>query len=113
MNRLNEITFNSSLIKELRAIAFVNKLIEEDWLKEKHKGKLKHVILHAIRSEGVLSDLSVASKFNTDWQFLLYLMDLGREEAGKWLKKNFASIGNRPTVDLRSDILGTGDRTSP
>ena len=111
MNRLNEITFNSSLIKELRAIAFVNKLIEEDWLKAKHKGKLKHVILHAIRSEGVLSDLSVASKFNTDWQFLLYLRDLGREEAGKWLKKNFASIGKRSTVDLHSDFLDSGDRT--
>jgi NTE family protein len=108
MNRLNEITFNSSLLKEMRAIAFVTKLIEEDWLQEEHKGKLKQLIMHSIRAEGVLSDLSVASKFNTDWHFLLYLRDLGRDEAGKWLKHNFASIGKRSTIDVRSEFLDLG-----
>jgi NTE family protein len=108
MNRLNEITFNSSLLKEMRAIAFVTKLIEEDWLQEKYKCKLKHLIMHSIRAEGVLSDLSVASKFNTDWYFLLYLRDLGRDEAGKWLKQNFASIGKRSTIDVRSEFLDLG-----
>ena len=108
MNRLNEITFNSSLLKEMRAIAFVTKLIEEDWLKEEHRGKLKHLIMHSIRAEGVLSDLSVASKFNTDWHFLLYLRDLGREEAGGWLKQNFASIGKRSTINLRAEFLDLG-----
>ena len=108
MNRLNEITFNASLLKEMRAIAFVTKLIEEDWLKAEYKGKLKHLIMHAIRAEGVLSDLSVASKFNTDWQFLLYLRDLGRDEAGTWLKQNFASIGKRSTIDVRAEFLDLG-----
>jgi NTE family protein len=108
MNRLNEITFNSSLLKEMRAIAFVTKLIEEEWLKEEYKGKLKHLIMHAIRADGVLCDLSVASKFNTDWQFLLYLRDLGREEAAKWLRQNFSSIGKRSTIDLRSEFLDLG-----
>ena len=108
MNRLNEITFNSSLLKELRAIAFVTKLIKEDWLKKKYKSKLKHLIMHSIRAEDALSDLSVASKFNTDWRFLLYLRDLGRDEAGKWLKQNFASIGKHSTIDLRSEFLDLG-----
>jgi NTE family protein len=108
MNRLNEITFNSSLLKEMRAIAFVTKLIEENWLKEEHKDKLKHLIMHAIRSEGVLSDLSVASKFNTDWQFLLYLRELGRDEAEKWLKQNFVSLGKRSTIDIRTEFLDLG-----
>jgi NTE family protein len=108
MNRLNEITFNSSLLKEMRAIAFVTKLIEEDWLKKQHKRELKHLIMHAIRAEDVLSDLSVASKFNTDWNFLLYLRDLGRDEAGKWLKQNFASIGKQSTIDLRAEFLDLG-----
>ncbi len=108
LNRLNEITFNSSLLKEMRAIAFVTKLIEEDWLKEEHKHKLKHLIMHSIRADGVLCDLSVASKFNTDWHFLLYLRDLGREEAGKWLDAHFESVGERSTVDLREEFhLGT------
>ena len=110
MDRLNEITFNSSLLKEMRAIAFVTRLIEEDWLKEEHKGKLKHLIMHAIRAEGVLSDLSVASKLNTDWHFLLYLRDLGRDEADKWLKQNFASIGKQSTIDVGAEFLDLGTR---
>ncbi len=105
LNRLNEITFNASLLKEMRAVAFVTKLIEEDWLKDEHKDKLKHVLVHSIRADGVLCDLSVASKFNTDWQFLLYLRDLGREIAEKWLDENFESIGQRSTVDLRAEFL--------
>ena len=105
MNRLNEITFNASLLKEMRAVAFVTKLIEEDWLKDEYKSRLKHLLMHAIRAEDVLSDLSVASKFNTDWHFLLYLRDLGREEAGKWIKQNFVSIGKRSTIDLHAEFL--------
>ena len=114
LNRLNEITFNTSLLKEMRAIAFVNKLIEDDWLKEEHKGKLKHILMHSIRADSVLCDLSVASKFNTDWQFLLYLRDLGRDTAGEWLDVHFNSIGHRSTVDLRTEFLNVSkNRTSP
>jgi NTE family protein len=39
-NRLNEITFNSSLLRELRAIAFVTKMIEQGWLKDEYRSKL-------------------------------------------------------------------------
>ena len=108
LNRLNEITFNASLLKEMRAIAFVTKLIEEDWLKKEHKAKLKHLLMHSIRADGVLCDLSVASKFNTDWHFLLYLRDLGREITGQWLEKHFSSIGNKSTVDVRAEFLDLG-----
>ena len=79
-----------------------------DWLKEEHTDKLKHLIMHAIQAEGVLSDLSVATKFNTDWQFLLYLRDLGRDEAEKWLKQNFVSIGKRSTIYIRAEFLDLG-----
>ena len=60
-NRLNEITFNSSLIKELRAIAFVQKLVAEGWLKPNFQGKLKNVLMHSVRADKVLRDLSIAS----------------------------------------------------
>ncbi len=108
MNRLNEITFNSSLLKEMRAIAFVTKLIEEDWLKEEHKSKLKHMLMHAIRADKELCDLSVASKFNTDWHFLTYLRDRGREAAAQWLEEHFDSVGERSTIDLREEFLEIG-----
>ncbi len=108
LNRLNEITFNSSLLSEMRAIAFVTKLLEEEWIKKKYQSRLKHLIMHSIRADGVLCDLSVASKFNTDWHFLLYLRDLGRGIADNWLKENFDDIGKRSTVDLRAEFLETG-----
>jgi NTE family protein len=105
-NRLNEITFNSSLIREFRAIAFVTKLIEQGWLKDEHRDKLKRVLIHSIRSDEVMCDLDVASKFNTDWDFLCELRDRGRAAAASWLEHAHDSIGERSTVDLRAEYLG-------
>jgi NTE family protein len=105
-NRLNEITFNSSLLRELRAIAFVTKLIEQDWLKDEHRDKLKHILIHSIRADESLCDLTVASKFRTDWEFLCRLRDLGRAAAARWLEASFDHVGYHSTVDLRSEYLG-------
>jgi NTE family protein len=104
-NRLNEITFNSSLIKEIRAIAFAKKLIREGWLKDEYKDQLKDMLIHAIRADDVMQDLSAASKFDTDWEFLTGLRDFGRVEAQKWLKNNFDSINKNDTVDLDREYL--------
>ncbi|MFV9876137.1 MAG: hypothetical protein AB8U20_06525 [Rickettsiales endosymbiont of Dermacentor nuttalli] len=49
-----EITFNSSLLNEFRAIEFVNKMIEEKWLKDKFVSKLRHILVHSIRANHVL-----------------------------------------------------------
>jgi NTE family protein len=92
----------------MRAIAFVTRLIEEQWLKEEYQGRLKKLFMHSLRADDTLSHLSVASKFNTDWRFLLYLRDLGREATRDWLEQNFASIGERSTVDLRAEFLDLG-----
>jgi NTE family protein len=105
-NRLNEITFNSSLIREFRAIAFVGKLIEQGWLKDEHRDKLKHVLIHSIRSDELMCDLGVASKLDTSWPFLCDLRDRGRAAAGAWLEKAYEHIGLRSTVDLRAEYLG-------
>ena len=104
-NRLNEITFNSSLLDELRAIAFVKKLVVEEWLKDKYKDRLRNMLIHAIRADKVLADFSVASKFNTDWTFLTNLRDLGRAEGKNWINKNWDALGKRDTVDIGRDYL--------
>jgi NTE family protein len=104
-NRLNEITFNSSLLKELRAIAFVVKLLEEEWIKDEFRGQLKHVLMHSIRADEALKDLGVATKFKSDWEFLTDLRDRGRETASQWLEENFRHIGKRATVDVRKAFL--------
>ncbi len=105
-NRINEITFNTALMKELRAISFVKKLINEDMLKDEYKDQYKDVLLHAIRADKVMENYSIASKFDTDWVFLSELRDKGREEGKLWLKKNYDKIGCKASVDIEKDYLG-------
>ncbi|MQX36248.1 patatin-like phospholipase family protein [Roseospira navarrensis] len=113
MNRVNEISFNSPLLGEMRAIAFVQKLIDEDWLNDAHKGKLRRVRFHAIRADQVMCDLSVASKFNTGWDFLCDLRDRGRAAADSWMQAHFDDVGARSTVDLHHDYLGPDGSVGP
>lgn len=105
LNRINEITFNSSLLAELRAIAFANKILTEGWLKKEHEHKLKHILVHAIRADKSLINYDVSSKFDTHWKFLTHLKDLGREQANIWLEKNFHELGKKSTVDLKKEYL--------
>lgn len=107
-DRVNEISFNSALIKELRAVAFVQKLLEEGWLKPEHHDKLKYVLIHSLRADEALQDLSSASKVCTDWDFLTTLRDRGRLAAKQWLAKHYDDIGVRQTVDLRTEFLSSG-----
>jgi NTE family protein len=105
MNRINEISFNSSLLREFRAIELVNNLIEEGWLKDEYKGRLKQVFVHSIRADQALTDASVVSKFNLEWSFLTALRDRGRVTAAVWLEQHFASVNRQSTVDLRVEFL--------
>jgi NTE family protein len=108
MDRMNEISFNSSLLNEMRSIAFVTKLIEEGWLKEKYKKRLKHMFIHSVRADKILCDLKVSSKFNGDWNFLTDLYNRGRATATAWLTDNYDDIVTRSTVDLKKEFLGLG-----
>jgi NTE family protein len=104
-DRVNEITFNASLLKELRAVAFVVKLLEEGWVKDEFRDRLKHVLIHSIRADTALQGLNVSSKFNCDWEFLTRLRDRGRDTAAEWLDRNYRHLGERATVDLHAEYL--------
>jgi NTE family protein len=105
MNRLNEITFNASLMREMRAIAFVLKLLDELPGDLPVVRGLKRMHIHLIEDEPAMESLGVASKLNTDMDFLLYLKRLGRETAERWLKENFDALGQRSTVDIDKRFL--------
>jgi NTE family protein len=105
-DRINQISFNSSLLKELRSIAFVTKLLEDGWLKDEYRSRLRHMLIHSLRADEALAGAGVASKFNCDWDFLTDLRDRGRAAAEAWLAENFIHIGKRGTVDLREEFLG-------
>ena len=104
-NRLNEITFNSSLIKELRSVYFVQQLLDNGWIKDEYRDKLKYVLIHSVRADNAMSDLSSASKMSSDWTFLTMLRDRGRALATEWLQHNFDHLGVRSTVDLKREFL--------
>lgn len=105
MDRLNEITFNAALSAELRAIAFVQKLLDEGLLKDTARGRYRRMHMHAITADGHLSDLTMASKFSTDWGFLTNLRDRGRKAADAWLDTNLKFVGVDSSVDLKAEFL--------
>jgi NTE family protein len=102
MDRLNEITFNASLASEMRAIGFVQKLLDEGLLKDTAKGRYRKMLVHAITADGPLADLALSSKFNTEWSFLLDLKERGRQAADVWLNDCASLIGVRSSLDLKA-----------
>jgi NTE family protein len=105
VDRLNEITFNAALTAELRAIAFVQKLIEDDMLTESAKCKYRRMLIHAIEADGHLDDLPLTSKFDTEWNFLIDLKARGRRAGDAWLKAHFDDVGVRSSVDIHERFL--------
>jgi NTE family protein len=101
VDRLNEILFNAPLLAELRAIAMAGEMISQGQLKH-GSGPYRQLRLHAIEADGWLSDLSLRSKFNTEWSFLTDLKARGRAAADDWLETCLASVGRRSSVDLQA-----------
>lgn len=101
VNRLNEITFNATLLRELRAIDFVTRLIDDGKLDH---NEYKRVYLHRISADEDLKPLSASSKLNAEWAFLTHLRDIGWRAADHWLAANFDRIGTESSVDLRAEF---------
>ncbi|WP_341197188.1 patatin-like phospholipase family protein [Hyphomonas chukchiensis] len=104
--RINEISFNASLIGELRAIAFVQHLIDDGMLKEAVIKKYRRLNIHAIRGGKDLLAFDLSSKYDTSWDFLTKLRDLGRAAAEAWLKDDSHYVCTKMSnIDLRKEFL--------
>ena len=104
-NRLNEITFNSSLLHELRAIDFVTRLLDAGALED---GEYRRMRVHIIESRKRMRALDATSKLNAEPRFLEHLFRIGRDAAGRWLRDHFDEIGVRSSVDIRQMFTGVG-----
>lgn len=102
LDRINEITFNAGLVGEMRAIAFVARLISEHKLDE---GRYKKLRLHMIGDDAALADLNASSKLNTDPRLLHQLFERGRHAAQAWLAAHRGDLGRRATVDIEQCFL--------
>ena len=105
LNRVNEITFNASLISDLRSIDFVEQLLAEGKLST---DDYRHMRVHMIDGAHEMMDLSASSKLNAEWAFLTHLRDVGRRAADNWLKTHFDDIEVRSTLDLRQVLPAMG-----
>jgi NTE family protein len=97
LDRLNEVTMNAALMRELDGIATINKLLAA--------GQLEHpryemIHLHRIADPEVMAALGMRSKNNTAWPFLTYLRDAGRAAAEGWLERHRHQLGRESTLDL-------------
>jgi NTE family protein len=99
LNRLNEVSFNATLLKELRMIALLRQVADAGSCEGRKWAEMR---IHLIASK-VLAELDASSKFNAEWDFLCMLRDEGRRAADAFLKANGQDIGKHSSVDL--DIL--------
>ncbi|WP_294637924.1 patatin-like phospholipase family protein [uncultured Aquabacterium sp.] len=102
IDRLSEITFNASLISEMRAIHFVKKLLRDDRL---DRGRYKNLHMHMIADDEGMTPFNASSKFNTDWAFLQELHRLGHRAADAWLHEHRNTVGQDSTFDIESAFL--------
>jgi NTE family protein len=98
LDRVNEISFNSSLVHELRSLAIINTLVREK--KVDDKLGLRRLHLHMVQDEELMSQLSYASKLNADYDFLLMLREAGRKAAREWLNAHYDKIGEHSSFDV-------------
>lgn len=96
-NRINEISFNSSLLREMRAISFVKRLLEGGAV---DKGTMKDVNLHMVGDNDLMNELSVATKLFPTPVTLARLFGAGRESMDRFLSLHKDDLGKRGTVDL-------------
>ncbi len=97
-NRINEISFNASLLGELRAIDFVRRLIAEGRME---RGVMKDVRVHMISDDALMTELTATSKLAPSRQLLERMKNAGRAAAEVFLTESGQNIGRQPSVSLR------------
>ena len=101
-DRINEINFNASVISQMRAIAFVQRLLADGKLDPNH---YKNVLMHRIDGGDDLEAYTAATKLKADATQTLALFTLGQDRAKQWLSKNRDDIGSKSSVNIARDYL--------
>lgn len=96
LNRINEITFNANLMREIRSIRQIQQLSEH----LSPENPFADIRLHCIQNEEFMASLGVDTKYETDLGFLNSVKEVGRETADEWIKKNYHLLGKEMTMDL-------------
>jgi len=101
-NRLNEISFNSPLLKELKMIALLRQAADPGSPEGRSWARMR---IHRIASD-VMTRLGASSKLNAEWAFLCMLRDEGRRSADEFIAAHGRDVGRRSTYDLDELLEG-------
>lgn len=104
-DRVNEVSFNSALMSELRAINFVKKLEAEERL---HNRSMKVPLLHMILDDALMNDLSARSKMMPPPGLLARMKTAGQVSADRFLEDHADALNRQDTVDLSDLLRGSG-----
>lgn len=104
MDRVNELTFNASLLSQMRTIDFINRLLADGRLQE--GDKYKSLLLHRIDGGSALEEFPSSTKMSTDTALIEKLFEVGRAAARQWLPRHFEALGRQSTINIRRDYVG-------
>jgi NTE family protein len=96
VNRLNEVSFNATLLKELRMMAVLHQVADPG---NGEGARWAGMRIHRITS-ATMTELGYSSKLNAEWEFLRMLRNEGRRSAEAFLKEHGSDLGKRSTLDL-------------
>jgi NTE family protein len=103
--RLLELSFNSTFLREMRMFAHLREEVSTTWLSKwlpigRVERRIDSLRFHAITADALLGELPAGSKLTVNLPFFERLRDSGRDHAQQWLAEHRASIGQQATLDL-------------
>lgn len=101
-DRVNELTFNASLLTQMRTIASINSLLERGALRG---SGLKTVRMHRVDGGEAIRAFPGSTKTSTDAAMIEALFRIGQQAATHWLQRHYEALGHHSTVDIRRDYL--------
>jgi NTE family protein len=101
VNRVNEVSFNSSWVLEMRQIELINKLIRDQYLKDT---KYTEKRFHLISNDRWMEAVGATSKIVPSRDFLFALRDIGRQAAADWVAENFSKVGHTSSLDVQREV---------
>lgn len=102
VNRLNEVSFNAVLLKELRMMALLRRVADPGHEEGRRWAGMR---IHRVASDAMV-DLGYSSKLNAEWPFLLMLRDEGRKSAQSFLDAHGDDLGRRSSLELDTLLEG-------
>ena len=98
-DRMNSISFNATMMREMRTIAFVTQMLDQHRLTG--RSHLRRIYFHMMQAEKEMARYGASSKMNVHPRFIELLYALGYRVADEWLAENYDKLGRESSIDLQ------------